>query len=101
MPKKGKAMSFTLPLPGAIFHSPKTIADDAGRTEPAVCKAIRDNRIEAINIGGRWFIPDAERQRLLRDGWPSKNPGVTKFWQDWRDYRAAQRTAAQPASEAV
>jgi hypothetical protein len=38
------------------------------------------------------FVTDSERTRLLRDGWPSKNPGVSRFWEDWRAYRR-QRAA--------
>jgi hypothetical protein len=89
-------MSFVVPpLPGETLHPVKTIADDNRCTVQAVYDAIKEGRIEAIRIAGRWLITDSERRRLLRHGWPSKNPGVSQFWEDWRAYRR-QRATAQP-----
>lgn len=89
--------SLTIPLPGEVFHTPRTIADDHDRTSQAVTEAIRENRIEAININGRWAIADAERQRLLREGWPSRNAAVSQFWQEWREFRRQRRQAMEAA----
>ena len=87
-------MSFIVPpLPPETLHPVKTVANDHGCTEQAVRKAITEGRIEAVRIADRVFITDSERNRLLRDGWPSKNPGVSRFWEDWRAFRAAHRTA--------
>ena len=87
-------MSFIVPpLPGEPLHSLATIADDHQCSSEAVRKAIRDRRIEGVRIADRVFVTDSERNRLLRDGWPSKNPGVSRFWEDWRAFRAAHRTA--------
>ena len=84
-------MSYT--IPHELFHPSSVIAGDHDRTEQAVTEACRDGRINALNINGRWAIPDSERQRLLRDGWPSRNPAVSKFWDEWREFRR-QRAAA-------
>ena len=74
-------------VPGEPLHAPKIIAADNGCSIQAVYDAIKDQRIEAVRVDGRWFVADCERQRLLRHGWPSKNPGVSRFWEDWRAYR--------------
>jgi hypothetical protein len=80
------------PLPGEPLHPVKIIADDGNRTLSAVYDAINDGRIEAVRFAGRVLVTESERQRLLRDGWPSKNPAATRFWDDWREFRR-RRTA--------
>jgi hypothetical protein len=90
-------MSFILPaLPDEPLHPVKSVTAEHDRTEQAGRKAIAEGRIKAINLGGRWFVTATERERLLRDGWPSKNPGVSRFWEDWRAFRR-QRAAMEAA----
>jgi hypothetical protein len=87
------------PLPGEPLHPLKTVTAEHERTEQAGRKAIAEGRITAFNLAGRWFVTETERQKLLRHGWPSKNPGVSRFWEDWRAYRR-QRATVQPMEAA-
>jgi excisionase family DNA binding protein len=48
-----------------------------GVSRSAVIKWIRTGRIRAVNIHGRWYIPESEYERLVKGGGgerSAKNP---------------------------
>ena len=75
------------PLPGEALHLVKTIAADHGMPVDGIYKYIRQGRIDAVRIGFNVLIVDSERQRLLKEGLPSRNPGLSARWRQYRRQR--------------
>jgi hypothetical protein len=91
-------MSFTVPpLPGENLLPVTHVARQAGCSRQAIHDAIRDGKIGAVTVAGRYLIAESEAERFARE-WPARNKGVAARWAEFREWKAAQRTVATGAA---
>ena len=91
--------SFVIPpLPGEPLHTVKAVAERADCSREAIYNAIRDRKIGAVIVAGRYLIAESEVDRFIRE-WPVRPNGraVAARWAEFRQWKAAQRTAGAAA----
>jgi excisionase family DNA binding protein len=54
--------------PKRVAYTPAQFAEAIGITEPAVRRYIREGLLAAKKVGGRWFIPASEADRMFETG---------------------------------
>jgi hypothetical protein len=90
--------SFTVPpLPGENLLTVTEVARRSRYSREAIYNAIEDAKLAAVRVAGRILVAESEAERFIR-GRPSHNPPATKFWQDFRRWRAEQQQAAGRAA---
>lgn len=69
------------------------LAQAVGVTQYRISERCQSGEIQAVRVGGRWVIPEAEAQRFISDhGWP---PGA------WTVAQLAQAVGLHPATITV
>jgi excisionase family DNA binding protein len=56
------------PTTQRVAYTPAQFAEAIGVGEPAVRRYIREGLLKAKKVGGRWFIPASEADRLFETG---------------------------------
>lgn len=89
-------MSFIIPpLPGERLYTRTEAAEAVPCSEGTIRKLLHENRLKAVQLANRLYIPASEVDRL-HEQWPAAKPkgrGAAARWAEYRAWKTAQSSA--------